>query len=250
MAELFDVRGGFRRLHSFTLATIVQIETLRFCRRFLTQDPREADEKFYDPKGRQYDQMTQAARSGRQNIIEGSERSATSKGTEMKLTDVARASLSELRGDYEIYILDRGQLPWSVHSPEAREVNAISLDAPSFQEDMVHESARHALEQRRKYARWLDADDGVAVANAMLIIIGCALAMLKSQVDAQGKAFLESGGFSERLTDRRVETRERQREEGAPECPLCGKCMRRRKSAKGDFWGCTGYPECKGTRPL
>jgi restriction system protein len=64
--------------------------------------------------------MTQAARSGRQNIIEGSERSSTSKDTEMKLTDVARASLSELRGDYEIFILDRGQLPWSVHSPEAR----------------------------------------------------------------------------------------------------------------------------------
>ncbi|TVS17410.1 MAG: four helix bundle protein, partial [Planctomycetaceae bacterium] len=120
MAELFDKRGGFRRLHSFTLATIVQVETLRFCRRFLTFDHREAGPKFYDPKGRQYDQMTQAARSGRQNIIEGSERSATSKDTEMKLTDVARASLSELRGDYEILILDRNQLPWSAHSPEAK----------------------------------------------------------------------------------------------------------------------------------
>ncbi len=87
MAELFDKRGGFRRLHSFTLATIVQIETLRFCRRFLTFDHRGAGPKFYDPKRRQYHQMTQAARSGRQNIIEGSERSATSKDTEMKLTD-------------------------------------------------------------------------------------------------------------------------------------------------------------------
>lgn len=63
--------------------------------------------------------MTQAARSGRQNIIEGSERSATSKDTEMKLTDVAWASLCELRGDYEIVILDRNQLPWSVHSADA-----------------------------------------------------------------------------------------------------------------------------------
>ena len=116
--------------------------------------------------------MTQAARSGRQNIIEGSERSATSKDTEMKLTDVARASLSELRGDYEIWILDRGQLPWSVHSPEAKAVNAISLDPASFTDDMVHESAKHAMEQRKKYARWLDADDAVIVANAMLIVIG------------------------------------------------------------------------------
>ena len=66
--------------------------------------------------------MTQAARSGRQNIIEGSERSATSKATEMKLTDVARASLSELRGDYEIVILDRGRRPvvWVTPDPITR----------------------------------------------------------------------------------------------------------------------------------
>ena len=149
MAELFDKRGGFRRLHSFTLATIVQVETLRFCRWFLTHDSREAEKKFYDPKGRQYDQMTQAARSGRQNIIEGSERSATSKDTEMKLTDVARASLSELRGDYEIFIIDRQQLPWSVNSSEAKAVNAISIDDVPFSDDMVHESAKNALEQRK-----------------------------------------------------------------------------------------------------
>ena len=177
MPELFDKHGGFRKLHSFTLATIIQVETLRFCRRFLTYDVRQAETKVYDPKGRQYDQMTQAARSGRQNIIEGSERAATSKNTEMKLTDVARASLSELRGDYEIVILDRNQLPWSVLSPEAKAVNAISLDLAVFTEDAVRESAKHALEQRKKYAVWLDSNDAVVVANAMLIIIGRALKM-------------------------------------------------------------------------
>ena len=249
MPELFDKHGGFRRLHSFTLATIVQIETLRFCRRFLTFDHREAGPKFYDPKGRQYDQMTQAARSGRQNIIEGSERSSTSKDTEMKLTDVARASLSELRGDYEVFILDRHQLPWSVHEPEAKAVNAISLDPAPFSDDMVHESAKHALEQRKKYARWLDADDAVVVANAMLIIIGRALNMLKSQIEAQGKAFEETGGFSERLTAKRIEAREKSLPP-SPECPQCGKPMRQRKSAKGDFWGCSVFPDCKGTRPV
>jgi len=179
---LFDKHGGFRRLHSFTLATIIQLETLRFCRRFLTFDHRDTSSKFYDPKGRQYDQMTQAARSGRQNIIEGSERSSTSKDTEMKLTDVARASLSELRGDYEIFIMDRGQLPWSALSPEAQAVNAVSLDAADFDDDPVHQSARHAIEQRKKYARWLDAEDAVTVANAMLIIITRALNMLKAQI--------------------------------------------------------------------
>jgi len=249
MPDLFDKHGGFRRLHSFTLATVVQLDTLRFCRRFMTQDPRERETKFYDPKGRQYDQMTQAARSGRQNIIEGSERSSTSKDTEMKLTDVARASLSELRGDYEVFILDSGQLPWSAHSPEARAVNAVSLDDAPFTDDMVHESAKHALAQRKKYARWLDADDAVVVANAMLIIIGRALNMLKSQIEAQGKAFEETGGFSERLTAKRVEARDQQKTDAAPACPQCGKAMRRCKSAKGDFWGCSAYPDCKGTRP-
>lgn len=249
MPDLFDKHGGFRRLHSFTLATIIQIETLRFCRRFLTFDHRQAGERFYDPKGRQYDQMTQAARSGRQNIIEGSERSATSKDTEMKLTDVARASLSELRGDYEILIIDREQLPWSVHSPEAKAVNTVSLDTPPFTDDLVHESAKHALEQRKKYARWLDADDAVIVANAMLIIISRALNMLKSQIEAQGRAFEETGGFNERLMAKRIEAREKNRPP-SPDCPLCGKSMRQRKSAKGEFWGCAGFPDCKGTRPV
>ena len=250
MPELFDKHGGFRRLHSFTLATIVQLDTPRFCRRFLTFDHRETGAKFYDPKGRQYDQMTQAARSGRQNIIEGSERSSTSKGTEMKLTDVARASLSELRGDYEIFILDRGQLPWSVHDPQAKAINAISLDNPPFKDDMVHGSAKHALEQRAKYARWLDAEDAVVVANAMLIIIGRALNMLKSQIESQGKAFEETGGFSERLMAKRIETREKQKTEDSPDCPQCDRHMRRRRSAKGEFWGCSAFPTCKGTRPI
>ena len=167
----------------------------------------------------------------------------------MKLTDVARASLSELRGDYEVFILDRGQLPWSVHSLDAMAVNAISLDAAPFTDDMVHESAKHARKQRRQYARWLDADDAVVVANAMLIIIGRALNMLKSQIEAQGRAFEETGGFSERLMTNRIEAREQQQTADAPDCPQCDKPMRRRKSAKGDFWGCSAFPDCKGTRP-
>jgi four helix bundle suffix protein len=94
-------------------------------------------------------------------------------------------------------------------SPQA--VNAISLDNAPFTDDMVHESAKHALQQRKKYARWLDADDAVVVANAMLIIIGRALNMLKSQIEAQGKAFEETGGFSERLMTKRLEAREGQK---------------------------------------
>jgi four helix bundle suffix protein len=169
----------------------------------------------------------------------------------MRLTDVARASLSELRGDYEVFILDRGKLPWSVHSAHAKAVNAVSLDPAPFTDDMVHASAKHALEQRRKYARWFDADDPVIVANAMLIVIGRALKMLKSQIAAQGKAFEENGGFRERLSARRLAARDRQRNrEPVPDCPRCGEAMRRRNSGKGEFWGCSDFPDCKGTRPL
>jgi len=89
----------------------------------------------------------------------------------------------------------------------------------------------------------------LTVANAMLIIIGRALNMLKSQITAQGEAFEETGGFSERLTARRIEAREKNRE-ASPECPQCGKPMRRRTSAKGEFWGCSAFPDCKGIRPI
>lgn len=113
------------------------------------------------------------------------------------------------------------------------------------------ESAKHALEQRRKYARWLDAKDPMVVANAMLIIIGRALNMLKSQIAAQGETFEQTGGFSERLTARRLAARDKERHaEPSPQCPQCHQPMRRRKSAQGEFWGCSGFPECKGTRPV
>jgi restriction system protein len=88
----------------------------------------------------------------------------------------------------------------------------------------------------------------MVVANALLLILGRALNMLKNQIEAQGKAFEETGGFSERLTTKRFEARKKNK---APwlECPQCGKPMRERKSAKGSFWGCSAYPECKGTQP-
>lgn len=136
-----------------------------------------------------------------------------------------------------------------MHSSEAQAINAISLDDAPFTDDMVHESAKHAREQRKKYARWLDSDDAVVVANAMLIIIGRTLNMIKSRIEAQGKAFEETGGFSERLTTKRITAREQQKTTAVPDCPLCGKPMRRRTSTKGDFWGCSAFPDCKGTRP-
>ena len=234
--SIFGNSGGYRKLDSFTLATIIQLGTLRFCEKFLN--------RVNDPCGRQFDQMTQAARSGRANIIEGSERAATSRETEMKLTDVAKASLGELRGDYEIWLLKQGQLPWKNTSQEARAVADVSVDRAVLGDDPSHESAAHLLEQQKKFAAWLESEDSATVANAMLILITRATSILSRQLEAQGEAFKEEGGFREKLTGIRVEARAKQ--EDAPVCPNCGKPMKKRNSARGKFWGCTAYPECRG----
>ena len=247
--ELFKKSGGYRKLDSFTIASIVQLATWRFCTTFLNHRN--------DPTGRQFDQMTQAARSGRVNIAEGSERASTSTETEMKLTDVARASLAELKNDYEFWLLSRRKLPWKVPSPEACEVLDLRLDPnPLGEGDGLHETSAYLLAQYDKFARWLESDDPDLMANALLLLIGRTLNMLGRQKKAQGEVFRQEGGFRERLSTARLETRdELQAEDGAPECPDCGRPMRKRlakagKNAGKPFWGCPGFPECKGTREV
>jgi restriction system protein len=247
--NLFKKSGGYRKLDSFTIASIVQLATWRFCKTFLNRRN--------DPTGRQFDQMTQAARSGRVNIAEGSERAGTSTETEMKLTDVARASLAELKNDYEFWLLSRRKLPWKVPSPEACAVLDLRLDPnPLGEGDGLHEASAYLLAQYAKFARWLDSDDPDLVANALLLLIGRTLNMLGRQKKAQGEAFRQEGGFRERLTAARLETiDEQQAEAGAPECPECGKPMHRRLAKAGrnagkPFWGCPGFPACKGTREI
>lgn len=247
--NLFTKYGGYRKLDSFTIASIVQLATWRFCNTFLNRRN--------DPAGRQFDQMTQAARSGRVNIAEGSERASTSAETEMKLTDVARASLAELKNDYEFWLISRRKLPWKVPSPEACEVLDLRLDPnPLGEGDGLHEASAYLLAQYDKFSRWLDSDDPDIVANALLLLIGRALNMLGRLKEAQGETFRKEGGFRERLTAARLETRdEQQADPDAPVCPECGKPMRKRlaksgKNAGKPFWGCPGYPECKGTREI
>ncbi|MDZ4198955.1 MAG: four helix bundle suffix domain-containing protein, partial [Kiritimatiellia bacterium] len=241
--------GGYRKLDSFTLASVIQLGTWRFCETFLNRRN--------DPCGRQFDQMTQAARSGRANIAEGSERAATSKETEMKLTDVARASLAELKGDYEFWLLRRKLAPWPTSSTEAREVFNLRLDPnPIGEGDDLHKASRYLLTQADKFAPWLDSDDSDRAANAMLILLSRTLNMLNRQRAAQGVHFRKEGGFRERLSAVRLEERDKQpAEEGAPMCPACGKPMRKRLAKSGQnagkpFWGCPGFPECKGTRDV
>jgi four helix bundle suffix protein len=239
----FDPTSGYRRLDSWIMASIIQFATYRFCEKFLTRK--------IDPTGRQYDQMTQAARSGKVNIVEGSARSATSKETEMKLTDVARASLNELISDYEDWLLRQKLVPWHKNSEEAKTVFAVRLDRPDYRDDWVYESCIHLLNQQHKFDHWLLSDDSVTVANCLIILIRRTLKMLAGQLQTQVETFEQKGGFREKLTQIRVEARAKN--ENAPACPNCGKPMTIRKAATGknagrEFWGCTGYPECTGIR--
>ena len=102
--------GGYRQLRSFQAATVIYDATVSFCARFL------------DQRSRTVDQMVQAARSGRQNIAEGSRASATSTQTELRLVNVARASLDELLLDFEDFLRQRGLGQWEKDDPEAQAV--------------------------------------------------------------------------------------------------------------------------------
>ena len=105
--------GGYRDTCSFQTATIIYDATYWFCERFL------------DSRSRIVDQMTQAARSGRQNIAEGSRAAGTSSQTELRLVNVARASLEELLLDYEDYLRHRRHCQWTPDSPEALAVRNV-----------------------------------------------------------------------------------------------------------------------------
>ena len=258
--QLFKNSTGYKRLDAYVLMNIVQLETLVFCRRFFT--PRS------DPCGRQFDQMTKAARSGVKNLTEGSERLATSAQTALKLIDVAKASLCELRDDYLTFLMDKGLAPWRMDSPEARAVYAVRLDPAAYGDDVNHDLAEHVIAQRRKFAPWFGKTQSIAIdrsrmqsadapdvvfANAMLVIIGRSLVMLDQILRRRGEEFVREGGFSERMTAARVEEKRaalKPVEEDAPKCPLCGADMRLRHGKTGDFWGCTAYPACRGTRNI
>jgi len=237
---LIRKHGGFRKLTSFMMATIIYHGTVSFCRRFVK-------------RSRQTDQMIQAARSGRQNIAEGSERAGTSTETEIQLTDVARASLVELLLDLEDFLLFQGVLPWSEESPEAKAVSAVQVGHFDFCGDISHAFGKQVFEEKAKFARWLDADDPTMVANALINLCHRTLYFLRRQVDALGQRFLEEGGFREHMRRCREETRVQGEE--APECPDCGKPMRRCMARSGanagkPFWGCSTYPACRGTREM
>ena len=202
---LIPAHGGYRKLKSFQVAQLAYDLTVRFCDRYVS------------PRSRTRDQMVQAARSGVQNIAEGSQASGTSKKTELKLTNVARASLEELRLDYEDFLRQR-ELPLlppdhpallrfkakrcavlkDVQAWVAEEIGGTNTDeqgqprtatAPSARPSSVSVPARPCS----------SLPSSALAANAALSLLNLACHLLDRQLAAQAKEFTERGGFAERL---------------------------------------------------
>ena len=184
---LLPKHGGYRKLKSFQLAQLCYDVTVRFCDRYI------------EKRSRTHDQMVQAARSGVQNIAEGSKASGTSKKMELKLTNVARASLEELRLDYEDFLRHRSLPLWEKEDPR----RAALITRRCLTADAVAEWIRDLHGNRKpasiKSMPSIPSTYPELAANAALVLIGVACALLDRQIEAQATAFTEEGGFTERL---------------------------------------------------
>jgi four helix bundle suffix protein len=178
---LIPAHGGYRKLKSFQMAELCFDVTVRFC------------ERYVDRRSRTRDQMVQAARSGTQNIVEGSAASGTSKRTEMKLTDTARFSLEELRRDYRDYLRQRRLKGWSYSEPLRQELIDARCESAENVAAWVRET-RARLGHKGRTPTYVEI-----AANAALVLIAVACSLLDRQLAGLAKRFLEEGGFTERM---------------------------------------------------
>ena len=233
--------GGYRGLTTFQTSTIIYDATVWFC------------EKFVDRRSRTVDQMVQAARSGRQNIAEGSRASATSSQTELRLVNVARASLEELLLDYEDFLRHRRLEMWEMNSTDAQEVRNVPR---KFKEDRSDQTNLTDQERAELYARWLEHANGAVRANALICLIHQTNYLLDQQIHALEEQFITDGGYSELLAKERLKERKKTKTtDPVPSCPKCKSPMVLRtaktgKNAGHEFWGCSAYPDCKGVAEL
>jgi four helix bundle suffix protein len=178
--QLIPPHGGYRELQSYQMAEIVFDATVAFCDRFI------------DRRSRTHDQMVQAARSGKQNIAEGSMVSGTSKKTELKLIGVARASLEELLLDFQDYLRQQGLPLWGKEHPKAREVRALC-----YNKNRSYST----------YKTYFENKEAEIAANTMICLIHQTNYLLDQQLRALEKEFLKEGGFTEKLYRARSQMR-------------------------------------------
>ena len=172
--------GNYRGLLSFQKAEVVYDITFRFCHKFLAKGDRTID------------QMIQAARSGKKNILEGSKASVTSKETELKLTNVARASLQELLDDYLDFLRARDLSIWTKDSKEARYVRKLGCKPQQTYED---------------YRQFCETRPPEVVANIALCLIHQTNYLLDRQIQRLEQDFIKEGGLRERMTRVRLQHR-------------------------------------------
>jgi len=197
---LIPAHGGYRKLRSFQCAQAAYDATVLFC------------ERFVDKRSRTHDQMVQAARSGVQNIAEGSMASATSKKAELKLTGVARASLEELLLDYQDFLRQRGLRLWPKDSPEALAVRRRYRQPPPDLSDQSDQSDRSDPSARSDRSGPPDpygiaTASPEAAANTLICLVNQASYLLRRQLRTLEDSFLEQGGFTERLFRSRAAAR-------------------------------------------
>jgi four helix bundle suffix protein len=190
--DLIPPHGGYRKLKSFQVAELCFDVTVRFCKRYV------------DRRSRTYDQMVQAARSGTQNIVEGSAASGTSKKTKLKLTDTARFSLEELGRDYRDFLRQRGRKEWSYSDRRRQEL----VDARCSTAEEVAQWVRDVRARCGQNGRKPTYSE--IAANAALVLIAVACSLLDRQLASLGKRFLEEGGFTERMYRMRKQRRQQE----------------------------------------
>jgi four helix bundle suffix protein len=177
--QLIPPHGGYRELQSYQMAEIVFDTTVVFCNRFI------------DRRSRTHDQMVQAARSGKQNIAEGSMASGTSKKTELKLIGVARASLEELLLDFQDYLRQKELPLWEKDDAKAKEIRALA-----YRSNRSYTTYKTYFEKEPEFA-----------ANAAICLIHQTNYLLDQQLRALEKEFLKEGGFTEKLYRARSQMR-------------------------------------------
>lgn len=177
---LIEAHGGYRNLKSYQMSEIVYDATTTFCNRFI------------DRRSRTHDQMVQAARSGKQNIAEGSMASGTSRKTELKLVNVARASLEELLLDYEDFLRQQELSLWGKEHSTAKEVRQLA-----YASDRSYKT----------YKSYIEVEAPEVAANTLICLIHQTNYLLDQQLRQLEERFIKEGGFTERLYNKRQEAR-------------------------------------------
>lgn len=175
-----DPHGGFRNLKSYQMAEIVYDATVVFCDRWISR------------RSRTHDQMVQAARSGKQNIAEGSVASGTSRKIELKLVGIARASLEELLLDYQDFLRQRGLVLWGKDHPQVQKIRKLACASDR---------------SYRTYKTYIESSAAEVAANALICLIHQSNYLLDRQLRQLEKQFLDQGGLTERLYHARQKAR-------------------------------------------